>query len=76
MDKDGSYKLLSLTNDFLRDTDNFLVSQDPVILEVTDKKVTMERSFMCFSGMERSAKQIGENKYELRLHYYLLKKKI
>jgi len=47
------------------------VSPEPVILEVIDKKGAMERSFMCFSGMERSAKQIGKNHYELRLHYYL-----
>lgn len=46
-------------------------SQEPIVLEVTDKKAAMERSFMCFSGMERSAKPIGKNKYELRLHYYL-----
>ncbi|MDQ7096672.1 WYL domain-containing protein [Desulfosporosinus sp. PR] len=46
-------------------------SQEPIVLEVTDKKAAMERSFMCFSGMERSAKHLGNNKYELRLHYYI-----
>ncbi|WP_291300088.1 WYL domain-containing protein [Desulfosporosinus sp. BICA1-9] len=46
-------------------------SQEPIVLEVTDKKGAMERSFMCFSGMERSAKHLGNNKYELQLHYYL-----
>ena len=44
---------------------------EPVVLEVTDKKAAMERSFMSFSGLERTAKIIGRNKYELRLNYYL-----
>lgn len=26
----------------------------------------------CFSGMERSANHLGNNKYELRLHYYFI----
>ncbi|UWG96647.1 WYL domain-containing protein [Dehalobacter sp. DCM] len=47
------------------------VAPEPVVLEVTDKKGAMERSFMCFSGMDRSAKQIAENTYELRLNYYV-----
>lgn len=47
------------------------VAPEPVVLEVTDKNSAMERSFMCFSGMERSAKQIAENKYELHLNYYI-----
>jgi hypothetical protein len=46
-------------------------SQEPVVLEVTDRKAVMERCFMCFSGLERTAKIIGRNKYELRLNYYL-----
>ncbi|MBC2725257.1 WYL domain-containing protein [Desulfosporosinus sp.] len=48
-----------------------IYSQEPIVIEVTDKKGAMERSFMCFSGMERSAKHLGNNKYELQLHYYL-----
>lgn len=47
------------------------VSEEPVILEVTDKKAAMERCFMCFSGMERTARDLGNNKYEIRLRYYL-----
>jgi len=31
----------------------------------------MERSFMCFSGMERTARDLGNNRYEIRLNYYL-----
>ncbi len=46
-------------------------SEEPVILEVTDKKAAMERCFMCFSGMERTARYLGDNKYEIRLNYYL-----
>lgn len=46
-------------------------SEEPIILEVTDKKAAMERCFMCFSGMERTARNLGNNKYEIRLHYYL-----
>ena len=46
-------------------------SEEPVILEVTDKKAAMERCFMCFSGMERTARDLGNNKYEIRLNYYL-----
>lgn len=46
-------------------------SEEPVILEVTDKKAAMERCFMCFSGMERTARGLGNNKYEIRLNYYL-----
>lgn len=46
-------------------------SEEPVILEVTDKKAAMERCFMCFSGMERTARELGDNKYEMRLNYYL-----
>jgi hypothetical protein len=50
-------------------------SEEPVILEVTDKKAAMERCFMCFSGMERTARSLGNDKYEIRLNYYCLKKK-
>ncbi len=46
-------------------------SEEPVILEVTDKKAAMERCFMCFSGMERTARDLGNNKYEIKLNYYL-----
>ncbi len=46
-------------------------SEEPVVLEVTDVKAAMERSFMCFSGMERTARSLGNNKYEIRLNYYL-----
>lgn len=46
-------------------------SEEPVVLEVTDIKAAMERSFMCFSGMERTARNLGNNKYEIRLNYYL-----
>lgn len=46
-------------------------SEEPVILEVTDKKAAMERCFMCFSGIERTARNLGDNKYEIRLKYYL-----
>jgi len=46
-------------------------SEDPIILEVTDKKAAMERCFMCFSGMERSARELGNHKYEISLNYYL-----
>lgn len=46
-------------------------SEEPIILEVTDKKAAMERCFMCFSGMERSARDLGDHKYEIRLNYYL-----
>jgi len=46
-------------------------SEEPVILEVTDKKKAMERCFMCFSGVERTARSLGNNKYEIRLNYYL-----
>ena len=46
-------------------------SEEPVILEVTDKKAAMERCFMCFSGMERTARSLGNDKYEIRLNYYL-----
>jgi hypothetical protein len=46
-------------------------SEEPVILEVTDRKAAMERCFMCFSGMERTARELGDYKYEIRLNYYL-----
>ncbi|WP_313561833.1 WYL domain-containing protein [Ruminiclostridium cellobioparum] len=46
-------------------------SEQPVILEVTDKNTAMERCFMCFSGMERTARELGDNRYEIRLNYYL-----
>ena len=46
-------------------------SEEPIVLEVTDKKAAMERCFMCFSGMERTARSLGDNKYEIRLNYYL-----
>ena len=46
-------------------------SEEPVILEVTDKKAAMERCFMCFSGMERTSRDLGNDKYEIRLNYYL-----
>lgn len=46
-------------------------SEEPIIVEVTDKKAAMERCFMSFSGMERTAKCLGGDKYEIRLNYYL-----
>ncbi|MDF2989158.1 MAG: hypothetical protein K0R50_4668 [Eubacterium sp.] len=46
-------------------------SEEPVILEVTDRKTAMERCFMCFSGMERTSRDLGNKKYEIRLNYYL-----
>lgn len=46
-------------------------SEEPIVLEVTDRKAAMERCFMCFSGMERTARSLGNNKYEIRLNYYL-----
>lgn len=46
-------------------------SDEPVVLEVTDKKAAMERCFMCFSGMERTSRDLGNKRYEIRLNYYL-----
>lgn len=46
-------------------------SGEPVVIEVIDKKAAMERCFMCFSGMERTARDLGNNKYEIQLNYYL-----
>ncbi len=46
-------------------------SDQPIILEVTDKNSAMERCFMCFSRMERTARELGNSKYEIRLNYYL-----
>ncbi len=46
-------------------------SEQPLIFEVTDKNTAMERCFMCFSGMERTARELGYNRYEIRLNYYL-----
>ncbi len=46
-------------------------SEEPIILEVIDKKGAMERCFMSFSGMERTARDLGNGKYEIRLNYYL-----
>ena len=46
-------------------------SEQPIVLEVTDKNTAMERCFMCFSGMERTARELGNRKYEIRLNYYL-----
>lgn len=46
-------------------------SQEPAILEVTDRKAAMERCFMSFSGMERTAKCLGGNRYEIKLNYYM-----
>lgn len=46
-------------------------SEEPLILEVTDKKGAMERCFMCFSGMDRTARSLGDNKYEVQFRYYL-----
>ncbi len=46
-------------------------SKEPVILEVTDNNAAMERCFMCFSGMERTARDLGNKKYEIKLNYYL-----
>jgi predicted DNA-binding transcriptional regulator YafY len=50
---------------------NYKYSKEPIVLEVFDKRQAMERCFMCFSGLERTAKIIGENKYEITLLYYL-----
>jgi hypothetical protein len=46
-------------------------SSEPVVIEVTDRKAAMERCFMCFSGMERTSRELGNNKYEIQLNYYL-----
>ncbi|MCX7747939.1 MAG: WYL domain-containing protein [Clostridia bacterium] len=46
------------------------ICEEPVILKVTDKRAAMERCFMSFSGMERSARCIGEDQYEIKLFYY------
>lgn len=46
-------------------------SEEPLVLEVTDIKNAMERCFMSFSGLERSSKCIGEDKYEIKLSYYV-----
>ncbi len=43
----------------------------PIVLEVFDQKGAMERCFMCFSGLERTARILGEARYELQLNYYL-----
>lgn len=46
-------------------------SKEPIVLEVTDKKAAMERCFMSFSEMERCSRCIGEDKYEMKLFYYI-----
>lgn len=46
-------------------------SEEPIILEVTDKKMAMERCFMSFSGMERSSRCLEEDRYEIKLFYYV-----
>lgn len=46
-------------------------SKEPIIFEVIDKKMAMERCFMSFSGMERSSRCLGEDRYEIKLFYYV-----
>ncbi|HOV24979.1 MAG TPA: WYL domain-containing protein [Pseudobacteroides sp.] len=55
-------------------------SSEPIILEVTDQKAAMERCFMCFSGMERTARDLGNNflrrrtLFEISFHWGLMLK--
>ncbi len=46
-------------------------SKSPIVMEVTDTRGAMERCFMCFSGLERTAKALGNNKYEVSINYYM-----
>lgn len=43
---------------------------EPIILELINKKSAMERFFMTFSSYERNSKYLGNNKYEIKLYYY------
>ena len=45
-------------------------TDEPIILEVVDKRAAMERCFMSFSEMERLSRCIEEGKYEIKLFYY------
>lgn len=45
-------------------------SKEPIVLEVMDKKASMERCFMSFSELERYFRCIEKDKYEMKLFYY------
>lgn len=44
--------------------------EEPIVLQVTDQRKAMERCFMSFAGMERTARDLGNHLYEIRLKYY------
>lgn len=45
-------------------------SKEPIVLELIDRKMAMERCFMGFSSYERSTRSLGDNKYEVKIYYY------
>lgn len=46
-------------------------SKEPIVLELVDKKMAMERCFMGLSSYERSTRSLGDNKYEVKIYYYI-----
>ncbi|MDS0525264.1 WYL domain-containing protein [Clostridium sp. SHJSY1] len=45
-------------------------SKEPIVLELTDERMAMERCFMGLSSYERSTRSLGDNRYEVKIHYY------
>lgn len=45
-------------------------SKEPIVIELEDKRGAMERFFMSFSQYERTARNLEDKKYEIKVNYY------
>lgn len=44
--------------------------KEPIVLELVDERGAMERCFMGLSSYERSSRNLGDNRYEVKIYYY------
>ncbi|MNP53854.1 hypothetical protein D3C76_1483650 [compost metagenome] len=46
-------------------------SKEPIVMELVDERGAMERCFMGLSSYERSTRNLGDNRYEVKIYYYI-----
>ncbi|ADL53081.1 WYL domain-containing protein [Clostridium cellulovorans] len=63
-------KVSKSREEIIRNLKDTRYSKEPIVLELIDEKMAMERCFMGLSSYERSTRNLGDNKYEVKVFYY------
>jgi len=68
---ESNVKVNKSRDDMLKRLKDEKYSKEPIVMELVDERGAMERCFMGLSSYERSTRNLGDNRYEVKIYYYI-----